>query len=138
MGPVKRPRIVLSKLGLAGDDRGAKVIARLLRDTGVEVVYTGPQADLEGVIEAAIEEDADALALCILSGDHMTLAARLLELLRACGAGEVRVLVTGTVPAEDAAELERLGVTAVLRSGTAVEQVGTFLRCEVSRTELCR
>lgn len=131
---MKKPRVVVSKLALPGDDRGAKLIARLLRDAGLEVIYSGPQARPEAVVETAIEEDADAIALCILSGDHMALVARILELLRARGAGEVRVLVTGTIPADDAAELERLGVTAVLQSGTAVEQLGTFLRCEVSRT----
>ncbi|MEX2194304.1 MAG: cobalamin-dependent protein [Thermoleophilaceae bacterium] len=134
---VKRPRIVVSKLALEGDDRGAKLIARLLRDAGVEVIYTGPEDRPEGIVETAIQEDADAVALSILSGEHMVLVPRILELLRAGGAGEVRVVVSGTIPADDAAALERLGVTAVLNRGSAVERVATLLRCEASRTAPC-
>lgn len=130
---VKRPRVVVSKLAPDGDDRGAKLIARRLRDAGVEVIYTGLQDRPEGIVEAVVQEDADAVAISALSGEHMALVPRILESLRARGAGDVRVVVGGTIRAHDAAELERLGVTAILTSGSAIEQVGIFLRCEASR-----
>jgi methylmalonyl-CoA mutase C-terminal domain/subunit len=135
---VRRPRIVVAKLPLAGDERGARLTARLLRDAGLEVVYAGTQAGPDGVVEAAIEENADALALCILSGEHMAIVPRVLDLLRSEGAADVDLVVTGPIPAADAAALERIGVTAVPTRGTAIEQVGTILRCEAQRAELCR
>lgn len=131
---VKRPRVVVSKLAHDGDDRGAKLIARRLRDAGVEVIYTGLQDRPEGIVETVIQEDAEAVAISALSGEHMVLVPRILELLRVRGAGHVRVVVGGTIRADDATELERLGVTAVLTSGSAIEDVGIFLRCEASRT----
>lgn len=130
---MKKPRIVVSKLSRAGDDRSTKLIARRLRDAGLEVVYLGSHDRADVIVETAVQEDADALAVSILSGEHMTVVPRILELLRAAGAGHVRVVVAGTVPADDAADLERRGVTAVLGSGAAIEKVGTFLRCEASR-----
>ncbi|MEX2195910.1 MAG: cobalamin-dependent protein [Thermoleophilaceae bacterium] len=130
---MKRPRIVVSNLPPDGDDRGAKLIARLLRNAGVEVIYANLQDRPDGIVETVIQENADGLAISVLSGDHMALVPRILELLRAKGAGDVRVMVGGTIRADDAAELERLGVTAVLRSGSSIEDVGVFLRCEASR-----
>jgi methylmalonyl-CoA mutase C-terminal domain/subunit len=126
--------MLVSKLGSEGDDRGAKLIARRLRDAGVEVVYTGPHANPEEVVAAAIDEDADAVALSILSGAHMDLVPRVLELLRAHGRANVRVAVGGTISSGDAARLERLGVKATLSSGGAVDELGTFMRCELGRS----
>jgi methylmalonyl-CoA mutase C-terminal domain/subunit len=106
-------RIVVAKVGLDGHDRGAKVMARALRDAGVEVIYTGLHQTPEQVVETAIQEDADAVGISILSGAHMTLVPRIVDGLRANGAEDVLVVVGGTIPADDAAELTRAGVTAV-------------------------
>src|SRR6266849_5339507 len=98
-------RVVVAKPGLDGHDRGAKVIARALRDAGMEVIYTGLHQLPEEIVETAIQEDADAVGISILSGAHMTLVPRIVDLLRERGAGEVLVLVGGTIPADDVAEL---------------------------------
>ena len=110
-------RVVIAKPGLDGHDRGAKIIARALRDAGMEVIYTGLHQTPEQIVETAIQEDADAVGISILSGAHMTLVPRILELLRENGAEDVLVVVGGTVPADDADELKQLGVADVFGPG---------------------
>jgi len=105
--------VVIAKAGLDGHDRGAKIIARSLRDAGMEVIYTGLHQTPEQIVETAIQEDADAVGISILSGAHMTLVPRILEGLRENGAEDVLVVLGGTIPNEDAEELQRQGVAAV-------------------------
>ena len=121
-------RVVVAKPGLDGHDRGAKVVARALRDAGVEVVYTGLHQTPEQIVETAIQEDADAVGISILSGAHMTLVPRIVEGLRANDADDVLVVVGGTIPAEDAEELRRLGVAAVFTPGAPTTAIVDFLR----------
>jgi isobutyryl-CoA mutase small subunit len=116
-------RVVIAKVGLDGHDRGAKIIARALRDAGIEVIYTGLHQTPEQIVETAIQEDADAVGISILSGAHMTLVPRILDLLRAQGAEDVLVLVGGTIPADDAEELRRLGVAGVYTPGSATGDI---------------
>jgi methylmalonyl-CoA mutase C-terminal domain/subunit len=126
---VARPiRVVIAKPGLDGHDRGAKVIARSLRDAGMEVIYTGLHQTPEQIVETAIQEDADAVGISILSGAHMTLVPRIVEGLRANDAGEVLVVVGGTIPEEDADELKRLGVAEVFTPGAPTSAIVDFLR----------
>jgi methylmalonyl-CoA mutase, C-terminal domain len=128
----KKIRIVVAKPGLDGHDRGAKVIARALRDAGMEVIYTGLHQTPEQIVATVIEEDADAVGLSILSGAHMTLVPRIVELLREQGAGEVVVTVGGTIPAEDIAELKALGVAEVFTPGTSTAAAVDFIRAAVA------
>jgi methylmalonyl-CoA mutase, C-terminal domain len=123
-----RLRVVVAKPGLDGHDRGAKIIARALRDAGMEVIYTGLHQTPEQIVETAIQEDADAVGISILSGAHMTLVPRILELLRDQGAGDVLVTVGGTIPARDIAELKQLGVAEVFTPGSPVDEIVEFLR----------
>src|SRR5450756_1647417 len=111
-------RIVIAKPGLDGHDRGAKVVARALRDAGMEVIYTGLHQTPDQIVETAIQEDADAVGLSILSGAHMTLVPRVLEGLKAQGADDVLVIAGGTIPSDDADELRALGVAEVFTPGT--------------------
>lgn len=125
---MNRPiRIVIAKPGLDGHDRGAKIIARSLRDAGMEVVYTGLHQTPEQVVATVVQEDADAVGLSILSGAHMTLVPRVMELLRAEGAGDVVVLVGGTIPADDIPGLRALGVAQVYTPGAPVQEMVDFL-----------
>jgi methylmalonyl-CoA mutase C-terminal domain/subunit len=121
-------RVVIAKPGLDGHDRGAKVIARALRDAGMEVIYTGLHQTPEQIVETAIQEDADAVGISILSGAHMTLVPRIVDLLRARDAGDVRVVVGGTIPAADIDELKRLGVAEVFTPGAPTSEIVEFLR----------
>jgi methylmalonyl-CoA mutase, C-terminal domain len=121
-------RVVIAKPGLDGHDRGAKIIARSLRDAGMEVIYTGLHQTPEQIVETAIQEDADAVGISILSGAHMTLVPRIVEGLRANDAEDVLVVVGGTIPAEDAEELRRLGVAAVFTPGAPTSAIVEFLR----------
>jgi len=121
-------RVVIAKPGLDGHDRGAKIIARALRDAGMEVIYTGLHQTPEQIVETAIQEDADAVGISILSGAHMTLVPRIVELLRADEAGDVLVVVGGTIPADDADELKKLGVAAVFGPGAPTSEIVDFLR----------
>jgi methylmalonyl-CoA mutase C-terminal domain/subunit len=125
---VRRLRVVVAKPGLDGHDRGAKIIARALRDAGMEVIYTGLHQTPEQIVETVIQEDADAIGLSILSGAHMTLVPRILTLLREQGAGDVIVTVGGTIPRHDISELERLGVAAVFTPGATLRDIIDFLR----------
>ena len=120
--------MVIAKPGLDGHDRGAKIIARSLRDAGMEVIYTGLHQTPEQIVETAIQEDADAVGISILSGAHMTLVPRIVEGLRANDAGDVLVVVGGTIPREDADELKRLGVAEVFTPGAPTGAIVEFLR----------
>jgi methylmalonyl-CoA mutase C-terminal domain/subunit len=121
-------RIVVGKPGLDGHDRGAKVVARALRDAGFEVIYTGLHQSPEQIVEAAIQEDADAIGLSVLSGAHLTLFARVLELLRARGAEDIVVFGGGIIPDEDVTELERLGVAKVFTPGAPMHEIVDWVR----------
>jgi methylmalonyl-CoA mutase C-terminal domain/subunit len=125
-------RVVIAKVGLDGHDRGAKVIARALRDAGMEVIYTGLHQLPEQIVETAIQEDADAVGISILSGAHMTLVPRVVDLLRERGAGDVVVLVGGTIPGDDIAELKLHGVAAVFTPGAATSEIVEFLQANVA------
>ena len=124
--------MVIAKPGLDGHDRGAKIIARALRDAGMEVIYTGLHQTPEQIVETAIQEDADAVGVSILSGAHMTLVPRIVEGLRANGADDVLVVVGGTVPPDDAAELKALGVAEVFGPGATTSEIVDFLRSAVA------
>jgi methylmalonyl-CoA mutase cobalamin-binding domain/chain len=124
----KKIRVVVAKPGLDGHDRGAKIIARALRDAGMEVIYTGLHQTPEQIVETVIQEDADAVGLSILSGAHMTLVPRVLELLREQGADDVVVTVGGTIPSDDVAELKQLGIAEVFTPGASAQQAIDFIR----------
>jgi methylmalonyl-CoA mutase C-terminal domain/subunit len=124
-------RVVIAKPGLDGHDRGAKIIARALRDAGMEVIYTGLHQTPEQIVETAIQEDADAVGISILSGAHMTLVPRILEGLRAQEAEDVIVVVGGTIPQDDADELKRQGVAEVFTPGAPTSDIVEFLRDRV-------
>jgi methylmalonyl-CoA mutase C-terminal domain/subunit len=128
----RRIRVVIAKPGLDGHDRGAKVIARALRDAGMEVIYTGLHQTAEQIAETAIQEDADAVGISILSGAHMTLVPRILDLLRENEADDVLVLVGGTIPGEDADELRRLGVDEIFTPGASTSEIVDYIREHVA------
>ena len=127
----RKTRVVIAKVGLDGHDRGAKVIARALRDAGMEVIYTGLHQTPEQIVETVIQEDADAVGVSILSGAHMTLIPRILELLRKDEVDDVLVIVGGTIPADDARELKELGVAEVFTPGAPTSAIIDFLRAKV-------
>jgi methylmalonyl-CoA mutase C-terminal domain/subunit len=124
----RKIRVVVAKPGLDGHDRGAKIIARALRDAGMEVIYTGLHQTPEQIVETAIQEDADVVGISILSGAHMTLIPRILEGLRANDADDVVVIVGGTIPVEDAEELKSRGVAEVFTPGASTSEIVDFLR----------
>ena len=119
----ERIRVVIAKPGLDGHDRGAKIVARALRDAGMEVVYTGLHQTPEQIVETVVQEDADAVGLSVLSGAHMTLFARLAELLRERGIDDVVVFGGGIIPDEDIPELERLGVAHIFTPGATTTEI---------------
>jgi isobutyryl-CoA mutase small subunit len=121
-------RVVIAKPGLDGHDRGAKVVARVLRDAGVEVIYTGLHQTAEQIVAAAIQEDADAIGLSILSGAHMTQFARVLELLKERGASDIVVFGGGIVPGTDIAELERMGVAKIFTPGAPTHEIVDWVK----------
>jgi methylmalonyl-CoA mutase C-terminal domain/subunit len=121
-------RVLVAKPGLDGHDRGAKVIARALRDAGMEVIYTGLRQTPEMIAAAAVQEDVDAVGVSILSGAHNTLCPRIVQLLRDQGMDDCLVLVGGIVPQEDIPKLKELGVAAVFLPGTATDEIVRFLR----------
>jgi methylmalonyl-CoA mutase, C-terminal domain len=131
----RKIRIVVAKPGLDGHDRGAKIIARALRDAGMEVIYTGLHQTPEQIAETAIQEDADAVGLSILSGAHMTLVPRVVELLSDQGADDVVVTVGGTIPADDIPELKKLGVAEVFTPGAPTDAIVDFVQKAVSERE---
>ena len=127
----RRLRILIAKPGLDGHDRGAKIIARLLRDAGYEVIYTGLHQTPEMIVEAAIQEDVDAIGLSILSGAHMTLFPDVLELLRQRGVGDIPVFGGGIIPSEDAAALKAMGVKEIFTPGTSGEDILAWVRANI-------
>jgi methylmalonyl-CoA mutase C-terminal domain/subunit len=126
--PDRKIRVVIAKPGLDGHDRGAKIIARALRDAGMEVIYTGLHQTPEQIVETAIQEDADAVGVSILSGAHMTLIPRIVDGLRENRADDVLVVVGGTIPQDDADELKALGVAEVFGPGATTAEIVDFLR----------
>jgi methylmalonyl-CoA mutase, C-terminal domain len=128
VSPRQKIRVVVAQPGLDGHDRGAKIIARALRDAGMEVIYTGLHQTPEQIVETVIQEDADAVGLSILSGAHMTLVPRIVELLREQGVEDVLVTVGGTIPADDIPELKRLGVAEVFTPGAQTQDIVGFIR----------
>jgi methylmalonyl-CoA mutase C-terminal domain/subunit len=125
-------RVVIAKPGLDGHDRGAKIIARALRDAGMEVIYTGFHQTPEQIVETVVQEDADAIGISILSGAHMTLVPRIVELLRARDAADVLVIVGGTIPGDDIVELKRQGVAEVFTPGAPTTEIVEFVRSRVA------
>jgi methylmalonyl-CoA mutase C-terminal domain/subunit len=123
-----RIRVVIAKPGLDGHDRGAKVVARALRDAGMEVVYTGLRQTPEQIVAAALQEDADVVGLSILSGAHLPICRRVVELLREKGLAGVRVFVGGIIPSQDITELKRLGVAEVFLPGASTQDVVQAVR----------
>jgi methylmalonyl-CoA mutase C-terminal domain/subunit len=131
----KKIRILIAKPGLDGHDRGAKVIARALRDAGMEVIYTGLRQTPEMIVESALQEDVDAIGLSILSGAHMTLLPRIVELLKANGLGDVLVFAGGIIPDEDIPTLQALGVRGVFGPGANTEDVAQFIHEQVENRQ---
>jgi methylmalonyl-CoA mutase C-terminal domain/subunit len=129
-----RIRVLVAKPGLDGHDRGAKVIARALRDAGMEVIYTGLRQTPEMIVNAALQEDVQVIGLSILSGAHNAIVPRVMELLKQKQMTDVRVIVGGIVPDEDTAELKRLGVAAVFQPGASLEGIVEFIRSSVKQT----
>ena len=127
-GPEKKIRVVVAKPGLDGHDRGAKIIARALRDAGMEVIYTGLHQTPEQIVETVIQEDADAVGLSILSGAHMTLVPRILELLKEQNIDDVLVTVGGTIPGDDVSQLKAAGVAEVFGPGSHTQDIVDFIR----------
>ena len=124
----RKIRVVVAKPGLDGHDRGAKIIARALRDAGMEVIYTGLHQTPEQIVETVLQEDADAVGLSILSGAHMTLVPRIAELLREQGADDVLLTVGGTIPADDIPQLKELGIAEVFTPGASTTEIIDFIR----------
>ena len=131
-GSSRKIRVVVAKPGLDGHDRGAKIIARALRDAGMEVIYTGLHQTAEQIAATVIQEDADAVGLSILSGAHMTLVPKVVKLLREQGVDDVVVTVGGTIPADDVPELKKLGVAEVFTPGASTDEIVEFVRNAVS------
>jgi methylmalonyl-CoA mutase C-terminal domain/subunit len=131
MSRARKIRVVIAKVGLDGHDRGAKIIARALRDAGMEVIYTGLHQTPEQIVETAIQEDADAVGISILSGAHMTLIPRILDGLRENGVEDVLVLVGGTIPKPDVEQLKAHGVAEVFTPGAPVSEIVDFLTSHV-------
>jgi len=131
---MERPiRVLVAKVGLDGHDRGVKVVASALRDAGMEVIYTGLHQTPEKVVQAALDEDVDVVAISILSGAHMTLFPRVLDLLRERGGGEILLCGGGIIPDKDQAELKKLGVGELFGPGTPTTEIVAYLKEEISR-----
>jgi methylmalonyl-CoA mutase, C-terminal domain len=128
-------RVVIAKPGLDGHDRGAKVVARALRDAGVEVIYTGLHQTPEQIVAAALQEDADAIGLSVLSGAHMTQFSRVLELLKERAATDITVFGGGIIPDEDIAELERMGVAKIFTPGASTTEIVDWVQTELGKSE---
>ena len=129
----RRYRVIIAKPGLDGHDRGAKVIARALRDAGMEVIYTGLFQTPEQIVATAIQEDADGIGLSILSGAHMTLFPLVVEQLKARGAGDIVFFGGGTIPPEDTAALKRAGVREIFTPGAPLQEIVDFVQRECGR-----
>ena len=128
--PEKKIRVLVAKPGLDGHDRGAKVVARALRDAGMEVIYTGIRQTPEMIVEAALQEDVDVVGLSILSGAHMTLFPRIVNLLKDDGLDDVLVLAGGIIPDEDVPALKEMGIRGIFGPGTSTEEIVKFIERE--------
>ena len=128
-----RLRIIVAKPGLDGHDRGAQVVARALRDAGMEVIYTGLHQTPEQIVQTALAEDADAIGLSVLSGAHLTLFAKVVELLRKADAGDIVVFGGGIIPEADRALLAEMGVAQVFTPGATMSEIVTWVRANVTR-----
>jgi methylmalonyl-CoA mutase C-terminal domain/subunit len=124
---MQKIRVVIAKPGLDGHDRGAKVIARALRDAGMEVIYTGLRQTPEQIVSAALQEDADVIGLSILSGAHMHICPRILELLKEKGLSDVQVVVGGIIPDQDVPKLNEMGIRGIFIPGTPMQQIVDFI-----------
>lgn len=129
----RRYRVIVAKPGLDGHDRGAKVVAAALRDAGFEVIYTGLHQTPEAIVQAALQEDADAICVSILSGAHMTVFPEILSLMRAQGLHDVLLCGGGIIPPEDAEELQKMGVGRLFGPGTDTREIVQYLREEIAR-----
>jgi len=125
------PRVLIAKPGLDGHDRGAKVVARALRDAGCEVIYSGLHQTPEQIVETALQEDVDGIGLSVLSGAHMTLFPRVVEMLRARGAGDIVVFGGGIIPDVDAAALREAGLAAIFTPGTSLKEIADWVRAHL-------
>ena len=132
--PEKKIRVLIAKPGLDGHDRGAKIIARALRDAGMEVIYTGLRQTPEMIVNASLQEDVQVIGLSILSGAHNAIVPRVMELLREKHMDDVLVVIGGIIPDEDAAKLKQLGVAAVFQPGASLETIVDFIRSSVKQT----
>jgi methylmalonyl-CoA mutase C-terminal domain/subunit len=130
--PDRRIRVLVAKPGLDGHDRGAKIVARALRDAGMEVIYTGLRQTPEQIVNAALQEDVDAIGISILSGAHNTIVPRICELLKAQGLADVLLIVGGIIPDEDIANLKQLGVAEVFQPGASTQDIVEFIRKQVA------
>jgi methylmalonyl-CoA mutase C-terminal domain/subunit len=128
----RKIRVLVAKPGLDGHDRGAKVVARALRDAGMEVIYTGLRQTPEQIVEAALQEDVDCVGLSILSGAHMTLVPRIIQLLKENSAEDILVTVGGIIPDEDVLRLKELGVAEIFGPGTTTQQIISFIQSYTS------
>lgn len=128
----KKIRVLIAKPGLDGHDRGAKVVARALRDAGMEVIYTGLRQTPEMIVEAALQEDVDAIGLSILSGAHMALFPRIMKLLRENGLDDVLVFAGGIIPDEDIPALKEMGIVGIFGPGTSTTEIAEFMRRKIS------
>ena len=126
-------RVIVAKPGLDGHDRGAKVIARAFRDAGFEVIYTGLRQTPEQIVNAALQEDADVIGLSVLSGAHMTLCPRIMELMKEQGLDDVLVVVGGIIPDQDIAKLKDLGISEIFQPGASTEDIIAYVRNNVRR-----
>jgi methylmalonyl-CoA mutase C-terminal domain/subunit len=130
----RRIRVLVAKPGLDGHDRGAKVVARALRDAGMEVIYTGLRQTPEMIVSAALQEDVDAIGISILSGAHNTILPRIAELMREQGLDDVRLMVGGIIPDEDIPALKQAGVSAVFQPGSSTQEIVDFIRTNTRAT----
>ena len=130
--PDRKIRVIVAKPGLDGHDRGAKVVARALRDAGFEVVYTGIRQTPDMIAEAALQEDVDVVGLSILSGAHMALVPKVLESLQGAGMEDVIVLLGGIIPNEDISKLNEMGVKGIFGPGTATQEIVAFINAELA------
>jgi methylmalonyl-CoA mutase C-terminal domain/subunit len=126
--PQKKMRVLIAKPGLDGHDRGAKVVARILRDAGVEVIYTGLRQTPEMIVASALQEDVDAIGLSILSGAHMTLLPRIMDLLKEKGLGDILVFAGGIIPDDDVPALREMGIQGIFGPGTLAEEIVDFAK----------
>lgn len=132
--PSKKIRVLIAKPGLDGHDRGAKVVARALRDDGMEVIYTGLRHTPEHIVKTAIQEDVDVIGLSILSGAHDTLVPKVIEMLKENNLQDVLVIAGGIIPKEDIEELKKIGVAAVFGPGASIHEIAKFIRENLRRS----